>query len=159
MKEEIGLKRNKQWLFGSLGWLGSLRVVGNVTARYNYNSIYLPTFNYFGSFEYLEYSKKIDEVLEPKRLDRHSPTPWERKKTSTTRYRYSSTARSATRRCLSYSEAHFEVFRPAGATCCTDGGEIWHGGRIKFHPHRCNNKGIGPPKLKFFTAIWSKCGI
>ena len=37
---------------------------------------------------------------------------------------------------------------------CTDGGEIWHGGGdrrlpAKFHPHRCNNKGIGPPKLKF----------
>jgi len=27
-----------------------------------------------------------------------------------------------------YSEADFEVFRPAGATRCTDGGEIWHGG-------------------------------
>jgi len=27
-----------------------------------------------------------------------------------------------------YSEANFEVFRPAGATRCTDGGEIWHGG-------------------------------
>jgi len=26
-----------------------------------------------------------------------------------------------------YSEADFEVFRPAGATRCTDGGEIWHG--------------------------------
>jgi len=24
--------------------------------------------------------------------------------------------------------------------CCTDGGEIWHGGgdHAKFHPHRCN---------------------
>jgi len=21
--------------------------------------------------------------------------------------------------------------------------------RAKFHPHQCNNKGIGPPKLKF----------
>ena len=21
--------------------------------------------------------------------------------------------------------------------------------RAKFHPHRCNDKGIGPPKLKF----------
>jgi len=29
---------------------------------------------------------------------------------------------------LSYWEADFEVFHPAGATCCTDGGEIWHGG-------------------------------
>jgi len=52
-----------------------------------------------------------------------------------------------------YSEADFEVFRPAGATRCTDGGEIWHGGgdlllHAKFHPHRCNDKGVGPPKLK-----------
>ena len=30
-------------------------------------------------------------------------------------------------RYLVYSEADFEVFRPAGATCCTDRGEIWHG--------------------------------
>ena len=31
---------------------------------------------------------------------------------------------------LSYSEANFEVFRPAGVTRCTDGGEIWHGGHL-----------------------------
>jgi len=31
-------------------------------------------------------------------------------------------------RYLVYSEADFEVFRPAGATRCTDGGEIRHGG-------------------------------
>ena len=31
-------------------------------------------------------------------------------------------------RYLVYSEANFEVFRPAGATRCTDGGEIWRGG-------------------------------
>ena len=30
-------------------------------------------------------------------------------------------------RYLVYSEADFEVFRPAGATRCTDWGEIWHG--------------------------------
>jgi len=33
-----------------------------------------------------------------------------------------------------YSEADFEVFRPAGATHCTDGGEIWHGGMPNFTP-------------------------
>jgi len=38
-----------------------------------------------------------------------------------------SIARSAIRRYLICSEADFEVFRPAGATRCTDGGEIWHG--------------------------------
>ena len=31
-------------------------------------------------------------------------------------------------RYLMYSEADFEFFRPAGATRCTNGGEIWHGG-------------------------------
>jgi len=31
-------------------------------------------------------------------------------------------------RYLIYSEADFEVFRHAGVTRCTDGGEIWHGG-------------------------------
>ena len=36
----------------------------------------------------------------------------------------SSIAQSATRRYLIYPEADFEVFRPAGATRCTDGGEI-----------------------------------
>ena len=62
-------------------------------------------------------------------------------------------------RYLVYSEADFEVFRPAGATRCTDGGEIWHGGgegpllRAKFHPHRCNDKGVGPPKLKFLLRF------
>ena len=49
-----------------------------------------------------------------------------------------------------YSEADFEVFRPAGATRCTDGGEIWH---AKFHPHRCNDKGVGPQKLKFLLIF------
>ena len=57
---------------------------------------------------------------------------------------------------LVYSEADFEVFRPAGATRCTDGGEIWHEGPLlhaKFHPHRCNDKGVGPPKLKFLLRF------
>jgi len=59
-------------------------------------------------------------------------------------------------RYLIYSEADFEVFRPAGATHCTDGGEIWHGGGdlwslspCRISPHRWNDKGVGPPKLKF----------
>jgi len=45
---------------------------------------------------------------------------------------------SASRRYLVYSEADFEVFRPAGATRCTDGvkfgmeeGTVLH---AKFHP-------------------------
>jgi len=39
-----------------------------------------------------------------------------------------SIARKVSRRYLIYSEADFEVFRPAGATRCTDGSEIWHEG-------------------------------
>ena len=54
-----------------------------------------------------------------------------------------SIARSASRRYLIYSEAHFDVFRPAGVTCCTDG----------FHPHRCNDKGVGPQKLKILLRF------
>ena len=63
-------------------------------------------------------------------------------------------------RYLVYSEANFEVFRPAGATRCTDGGKfgmeegtegpLLH---AKFHPHRCNDKGVGPPKLKFLLRF------
>jgi len=40
----------------------------------------------------------------------------------------SSIARSASHRYLIYSGADFEVFRPAGPTRCTDGGEIRRGG-------------------------------
>ena len=72
-------------------------------------------------------------------------------------YYTGSIARSASRRYLVYPEADFEVFRPARATRCTDGGEIWHGGgavpHAKFHPHRCNNKGVGPPKVKFLLRF------
>jgi len=56
------------------------------------------------------------------------------------------------------SEADLEVFRPAGATRCTDGGEIW--------PHPCQISppsvqwlGYRTPKTEIFTEIWSKCGI
>jgi len=46
-----------------------------------------------------------------------------------------SIARSASRWYLVYSEADFEVFRPAGATRCTDGGEISHEeGKPNFTP-------------------------
>jgi len=56
---------------------------------------------------------------------------------------------------LIYSEADFKVFGPAAATRFTDEGEIWHGG-AKFHPHRCNDKGIGPPKLKLLLIFDKK---
>jgi len=43
-----------------------------------------------------------------------------------------SIALTAKRRCLSYTEADFEVFRPAGVTRCTDGGEIWQNDIYRF---------------------------
>ena len=64
-----------------------------------------------------------------------------------------SLARSASRRDLIYSEADFEVFRLAGATRCTDGvkfGVVLH---AKFHLNQCNDKGVGPPKLKFILRF------
>jgi len=36
---------------------------------------------------------------------------------------------------FNYSEADFELFRPAGATRCTDEGEIWHGGEASSMPN------------------------
>ena len=64
-------------------------------------------------------------------------------------------------RYLIYSEADFEVFRPAGATRCTDEGEIWHGGGDLRSPPPCQispppvqRQGcIGPPKLKFLLRF------
>ena len=41
-------------------------------------------------------------------------------------------------------------FAPQGRHVAPMGGEIWH---AKFHPHRCNDKGIGPPKLKFLLRF------
>ena len=69
-----------------------------------------------------------------------------------------SIARSASRRYLIYSEADFEVFRPAGATRCTDGvkfgtEEGTRGPFAYFRPYRCNDKGVGLQKLNFFTQI------
>ena len=70
-----------------------------------------------------------------------------------------SIARSASRRYLIYSEADFQAFRPAWATRCTDGVkfgmEEGTGGDLhaKFHPHRCNDKGVGPQKLKFLQRL------
>ena len=63
-------------------------------------------------------------------------------------------------RYLVYSEADFEVFRPAGATRCTNGGEIWHGGGDRRSPPPCQispppvqRQGVGPPKLKFLLRF------
>jgi len=74
-----------------------------------------------------------------------------------------SIARSASRRYLIYSETDFEVFLPAGATRCTDGGEIWHRGgdrepllHAKFHPIGATTRGQDPPKLKILLRFDQK---
>jgi len=71
-----------------------------------------------------------------------------------------SIARSATRRYLSYSEAVLRFFAPQGRHVALmgvkfgaeDGTEcpLLHD---QFHPHRCNDKGIGPPKLIFLVRF------
>jgi len=70
-----------------------------------------------------------------------------------------SIARSAKRQYLSYSEADFAVFRPAGTTRCNDGGEILHGRgdrrsapSCQISPPSVQRKGIGP-KNKFLLRL------
>jgi len=67
----------------------------------------------------------------------------------------SSIARSATCRYLSYSDADFEVFRPAVATRCTDWGEIWHGGGdpCQISPQSVQRLGYRSPRTEIFTEI------
>jgi len=48
-------------------------------------------------------------------------------------------------------------FRPTWAILCTDRGEIWLEGALlhaKFHHRRCNDKGIGPQKLKILLTFY-----
>ena len=56
-------------------------------------------------------------------------------------------------RYLVYSEADFEVFRPAGATRCTDGDEIWRGGGDQISPPSVQRQGCRTPKIEIFTQI------
>jgi len=63
-----------------------------------------------------------------------------------------SIASSATRRYLSYSETDFEV-APMGVKFGTEEGTEGPLIHAKFHTHRCNDKGIGPPKLKFLLRF------
>jgi len=65
---------------------------------------------------------------------------------------------------------HFEVFRPAcRGNTLQRWGEIWHGEvhrgstpgpllHAKFHPHRCKDKGIAPPKMKLLLGFHQKFG-
>jgi len=70
-------------------------------------------------------------------------------------------------RYLIYSEADFEVIRPAGAPRCTDGGEIWHGWGDRKSPPPCQTsppsvsvqrQGCRTAKIAIFTQIWPICG-
>jgi len=68
-----------------------------------------------------------------------------------------SIAPSATRRYINYSEANFEVFRPAGATHCIDWGKVWHGGGDpdprQISPQSVQRLGIGAPILKLLLIF------
>jgi len=48
-----------------------------------------------------------------------------------------SIARSAKHWYISYSKGDFEVYRPAGATRCTDAGEISYGGVVQSSTPPC----------------------
>jgi len=68
-------------------------------------------------------------------------------------------------RYLIYSEANFEVFRPAGATRCTDGGPPPRQISPRSPPPRqistplVQRQGCRTLKIEIFTQIWLKCGI
>ena len=65
-----------------------------------------------------------------------------------------SIARSASRRYLVYSEADFEVFRPAGATRCIDGVKFgMEGPACQISPPSVHRQGCRTPKTEIFTHI------
>ena len=68
-----------------------------------------------------------------------------------------SIARSASRRYLVYSEADFSGFSPRrGDTLHRWGGVKFGMGPLlhaKRHPQQCNDKGVGPQKLKFLLRF------
>ena len=68
-----------------------------------------------------------------------------------------SIARSANLPVFSLLRGRFSDFRPAGATRCTDGGEIWHGRGDRRSPPPCQispqsvqRKGCRTPKIEIF---------
>jgi len=63
-----------------------------------------------------------------------------------------SIASSAKRRYLSYADGDFEVFRRQGRHVAPMGVKFG----AQFHPHRCNDKAIGPPKLKILYRNFTK---
>jgi len=48
----------------------------------------------------------------------------------------------------------FWGFRPAGATRCTDRGEIWRGAPCQISPPSVQRQGCRTPKTEIFTQIW-----
>ena len=85
----------------------------------------------------------------------HPPPGWPK-----TFFFTSSIARSTSRRYLIYAEADFEVFHPAGATRCTDGGQIWRGGGDQrsppprqISPPSVQQQGCRTTKLKFLLRF------
>jgi len=65
-------------------------------------------------------------------------------------------------RYLVYSEADFEVFRPAWATRCTDWvkfGTEWSLPPCQTSPPSVQRQGCSTQKIEIFTHIWPKCGL
>ena len=61
-----------------------------------------------------------------------------------------SIARSANLSVFSLLRGRFSGFSQHRGDTLHRWGEICH---AKFHPHRCNDKGVGPPKLKFLLRF------
>jgi len=74
-------------------------------------------------------------------------------------FNYRQHARSASRRYLIYSEADFEVFRPAGATVTPMGVKFGREEgtegllRAKFHPIGATIRAWDPQKLNFYSDL------
>jgi len=71
-----------------------------------------------------------------------------------------SIARRAKRPLFKWLRGRFWGFSHRRGTRCTDGSEIWHGGGnqrspppCQISPHWCNDKGIGPHKLKLLLRF------
>ena len=90
--------------------------------------------------------------------------PAKRSSITTRRVFTGSIASSAKRRYLIYSETDFEVLRPAGATRCTDGGEVWRGGGtetelflLRFDQNVEYKTPIGAYSLRDYHKICTLC--
>jgi len=89
---------------------------------------------------------------------------WQSYRIIATRLVTGSIARSANLPVFSLVRGRFWGFSPAGATRCTDGGEIWHGGGsvpppCQISPPSVQRQGCRTPKIEIVTKIWPKSGI